>query len=461
MLAAECFKNLRRNSRNSDGCKEPQELLHSAKMFIIKEIQKQLYSCEINALKQGKPLPKNSSLLTLCPILDEKGLLRVGGRLGKSSLEEGIQHPILIPGKHHIATVITRHYHETVSHQGRHFTEGAVRAAGFWVTRGKRLISLLIHRCVKCRRLRSRPCIQKMADLPIDRVTPTPPFSFVGVDVFGPWEVTTRRTRGGVASNKRWAVLFTCMFTRAVHIEVLEEMSSSCFINAVRRLYAIRGKVKQFRSDRSTDFIGATSDLGTTVIESKDVKDFLSTHGATWVFNPPHASHFGGIWERMIGVSRRILDAMLLENKGKDLTHEVLTTLLAAVTAIINARPLVPVSSDPEQPFILSLSSLLTQKTQDQAESFQHLSLKDMYHSQWRHVQVLAERFWCRWRKEYLSMLQPRRKWQEKKRNVKVGDVVLLKDSQAVRNDWPLGVVRRVIPSSDGCTSSQALRVSW
>ncbi|XP_069103133.1 uncharacterized protein [Argopecten irradians] len=199
-----------------------------------------------------------------------------------------------------------------------------------------------------------------MADLPIDRVTPTPPVSFVGVDVFGPWGITTRRTRGGVLSNKRWAALFTCMFTRAVHIEVLEEMSSSCFVNAVRRLYAIRGKVKQFRSDRGTNFVGATSDLGVTVIESKDMKDFLSTHGATWIFNPPHASHFGGTWERMIGVSRRILDVMLLGNKGKDLTHEVLCIFLVEVTAIINARPLVPVSSDPEQPFILSPSTLLT-----------------------------------------------------------------------------------------------------
>ncbi|XP_069103131.1 uncharacterized protein [Argopecten irradians] len=199
-----------------------------------------------------------------------------------------------------------------------------------------------------------------MADLPIDRVTPTPPVSFVGVDVLLTWGITTRRTRGGVLSNKRWAALFTCMFTRAVHIEVLEEMSSSCFVNAVRRLYAIRGKVKQFRSDRGTNFVGATSDLGVTVIESKDMKDFLSTHGATWIFNPPHASHFGGTWERMIGVSRRILDVMLLGNKGKDLTHEVLCIFLVEVTAIINARPLVPVSSDPEQPFILSPSTLLT-----------------------------------------------------------------------------------------------------
>ncbi|XP_060064401.1 uncharacterized protein LOC132544769 [Ylistrum balloti] len=419
----------------------------------------EMYSLEVAALRQGKPVPKTSSLMKLCPSLGPDGLLRVGGRLDMSDLGEGVKHPVLIPGSHQIASVIIRHFHESVAHQGRHFTEGAVRAAGFWVTGGKRLISLLIHRCVKCRRLRSRPCTQRMADLPLDRVVPSPPFSFVGVDVFGPWEVTSRRTRGGVAANKRWAALFTCMSTRAVHIEVLEEISSSCFINAVRRLYAIRGKVKQFRSDRGTNFVGAISDLGVTVIESKDVKDFLSSQGTTWVFNPPHSSHFGGVWERMIGVTRRILDAMLLEGRGKDLTHEVLTTLLAEVAAIINARPLVPVSSDPEQPFVLSPSVLLTQKSEGQVETFQHLSLKDMYHLQWRQVQVLTERFWSRWRKEYLATLQPRRKWQEKERDIKVGDVIIMKDSQAIRNDWPLGVITRVIPSTDELVRKVELRV--
>ncbi|XP_060077585.1 uncharacterized protein LOC132557113 [Ylistrum balloti] len=460
MHAAKLFKQGVK-PKNQDATSGPTTpgSMSAAKTSIIKEVQKQFYKTELDLLHQGKPIPKTSSLLTLCPKLDKEGILRVGGRLDASDVEGHRKHPVLIPGSHHIATLLVRRCHESVSHQGRHFTEGAVREAGYWVTGGKRLISLIIHRCVTCRRLCSRLCVQKMADLPSDRVVPTPPFSCVGVDVFGPWTVITRRTRGGAAANKRWAALFTCMSTRAVHIEVLEEMSSSCFINAVRRLYSIRGHVKQFRSDQGTNFIGATADIGVSAVESKEMKDFLSAHDSTWTFNPPHASHFGGAWERMIGVARRILDAMFLENKGKELTHEVLTTLMAEVCAILNARPLVPVSSDPEQPFVLSPSVLLTQKTEDQIESLAHLDVKDMYRAQWRHVQVLAEKFWSRWRREYLSLLQPRRKWQEKERNVKVGDVVLMKDTQSARNDWPLGVVTRAIASEDGLVRKVELRV--
>lgn len=82
--------------------------------------------------------------------------------------------------------------------------------------------------------MRRKPEHQFMADLPEDRLTPEPPFSSVGVDTFGPWEVLARRTRGGLVNTKRWAVMFSCLSPRAVHIEVIEEMSSSSFINALR-----------------------------------------------------------------------------------------------------------------------------------------------------------------------------------------------------------------------------------
>ena len=264
-----------------------------------------------------------------------------------------------------MAKLIVRHYHEKVGHQGRHFTEGAIRAAGYWITGMKRIIANLLYNYVKCRRLRGPTCHQQMAELPEERVKPSPPFSFVGVDMCVPWEVTTKRTRGGAAHLKRWAALFTCLGTRAVHIEVVEEMSASSFINALRRFTAIRGSVKEYRSDQGTNFVGGTRELQMDTISIEDglIKGHLSTEGSVWKFNPPHASHMGGSWERMIGTTRNILDSMLLEHKGPKLTHEVLTTLMAEISSIINARPLVPVSTDPESPFIMSPSVLLTQKT--------------------------------------------------------------------------------------------------
>ncbi|XP_069103102.1 uncharacterized protein [Argopecten irradians] len=425
------------------------EVVHVAKTDITNKLQREFYG-------DIRKCPKE-----LSPYLDENGMIRVGGRLQNSDLPRHKVNPILVPGRHHVAMLLTRHFHNAVQHQGRHLTEGAIRAAGFWITGGKRLDSFVIHHCVKCRKLRGKHSQQKMADLPVDRITPSPPFTFVGVDVFGPWTIVTRRTRGGSASSKRWAVLFTCLSSRAVHIELLEEMSSSSFINSVRRFYAIRGKVAEFHSDSGTNFVGAISDLDTTAIFIKDpnIKEFLGESGTIWKFNPPHASHFGGSWERMIGVARRILDSMFLNN-NRNLTHEVLSTFMAEVTAIINARPLIPVSTDVDKPLILSPATLLTQKTESRIESFEYFNQKDMLRSQWKHVQVLAEQFWSRWRKEFLPVLQARRKWNHESRNLEEGDVVLMKDEQTAHNDWPLGVITRTFPSEDGIVRKVEIQIS-
>lgn len=146
----------------------------------------------------------------------------------------------------------------------------------------------MIFQCVQCRKLWGRILTQKMSDLPPERLSMDPPFSFVGLDVFGSWVVTSRRTRGGQASSKRWAVLFTCMSTRAIHIEVIESMDSSSFINALRRFFAIRGPAKQLRSDCGTNFVGACKELKMeSITDDRRIQEYLSDKGCFWVFNPP------------------------------------------------------------------------------------------------------------------------------------------------------------------------------
>ncbi|XP_041841212.1 uncharacterized protein LOC121639784 [Melanotaenia boesemani] len=289
---------------------------------------------------------------------------------------------------------------------------------------------------------------QKMADLPKDRVTPEPPFTTVGLDVFGPWTIVTRRTRGGCAENKRWAVLFTCMSTRAVHIELIESMSTDSFVNALRRFFSIRGPAKLLRSDRGTNFVGACKELGLDQ-ENTAVGRYLEERGCIWTFNPPHASHMGGSWELLIGVARRILDAMLSRTEQMRLTHEVLSTFMAEVMAIMNARPLVPISTDPDSPTVLTPAMLLTQKVSAVSAPSGNFSSGQLFGKQWKHVQHLADTFWKRWKREYLCTLQGRAKWTATKPNVKEGDVVLLKDSRVSRNEWPLGLIIKTFPSSD------------
>lgn len=163
--------------------------------------------------------------------------------------------------------------------------------------------------------------------------------------------------------NKRWAVIFTCLSVRAVHIEVIESLDTSSFINALRWFLAIRGPVKTIRSDRDTNIISACKELKIpSNMDNTAVQTYLKKQQCTWTFNPPHASPFGGSWERMIGLARRILDTMFFQLKNTKLTHEVLVTFMAGVSAIINARSIVPVSTNPSAPLILTPATLLTQK---------------------------------------------------------------------------------------------------
>ena len=448
------------DQKNDSANKHRQDSTH----FLLKNAKRESYPEEIQSLQNNKPLSNSSYIRALSPFLDDNGLIRVGGRLERAQIPYEEKHPILLPGRHHISLLLARHFHEKVFHQGRHFTEGSIRAAGYWFTGCRRLVSSLISQCVKCRKLRGNYCCQKMADLPADRLEPGPPFSNVGVDAFGPWKIVSRRTRGGIANSKRWGIIFTCLVTRAVHIEVVDSMSSSAFINALRRFIAIRGKVNIFRSDRGTNLVGAMDDLGLDRIsvENNVLREFFDNVGTKWILNPPHAPHFGGAWERLIGIVKRILSAILSEPVNQHLTHDVFCTLMAEVTAIVNQRPLLPVSNDPENPSVLSPSTILTQKFDNNSElpDFENFTSKDMIRSEWKRVQVLADRFWTRWKKEYMQTLQLRRKWHAVQPDLKHGDVVLLKDIDAPRNRWPLAVIVDVMPSDDSHVRKVQLKIS-
>ena len=223
----------------------------------------------------------------------------------------------------------------------------------------------------------------------------------------------------------------------------------------------MRGPVVEFRSDRGTNFVGATKDLKIDAINIEDepVNKYLLKNNTVWRFNAPHSSHMSGPWERMIGIARRILESMFSNMPSKGLTHEVLCTLMAEVCAIMNSRPLTAVSSDPDAPTVLSPATILTQKVGQSVEPFPPFGIKDMIKSQWRQVQFLAEQFWTQWRERYLTTLQVRQKWTSEHPSLKIGDVVLMKDLEAPRIQWPVGVVEQCFASEDGRIRKVSVRV--
>ena len=167
----------------------------------------------------------------------------------------------------------------------------------------------------------------------------------------------------------------------------------------------------------------------------------------------------GCVWERMIGVVRKILDLLLTSSKLRTLTHDVLAKFMAEVCAIVNARHIVSVSSDSEFPEILSPSMLLTQKVDPPSSFNQNLSLKDIYREEWKRVQILADQFWNRWQSEFLSTLQTMQKWKAVQPDLKKGDVVLMKNDAVARNQWPVGLVDESFSGSDSMVRSVKVKV--
>ncbi|XP_062600609.1 uncharacterized protein LOC134262251 [Saccostrea cucullata] len=405
-----------KNKDNLPGGPRDPELLKESERSVLASVQRDEFSAEFRCIEDNIDIPHSSAIRPLCPRIGADGLLHVGGWLNKvpvDLLNDDMHNPIILPKNNHVSYLIIRHFHQRIFHQGRHFTEGAVRSTGFWVVSSRWMTVSVIKSCIVCRKLRGQPGWQHMADLPEDCCKPCPPFSFVGVDTFGPWPVVHHRTRGGSSSQKHWAILFICFVTRAIHIEVIEELTSGAFINALRRFIAVHGQITQFRSDRGTNFIGAVNDLDidAELIENGPVSKFLSDSRIVWKFNPPHAPHMGGAWERLIGVSRKILNAMLLDHRLKDITHDVLIMLMAEVCAFVNNRSLTDVSSDPEAPILLTPSMLLTMKTKQDTVCFPSFGTKDHLHN-----------------------LQHRRKWQGHSLNLKPGDLVLLMEDDSPRN---------------------------
>ena len=185
--------------------------------------------------------------------------------------------------------------------------------------------------------------------------------------------------------------------------------------------------------------------------KADEITRYAANHGVKWVFNPPTASHHGGVWERQIRTIRKILNSILNEQFLR--THqndEQLHTFMCEVEAIINSRPLTKSSDDPHDLDVITPNSLLNLHPVVFPPPGK-FSQKDQYAPRrWRQMQYLSDLFWKRWTKEYLPSLQRRQKWTEPERNLKTGDVVLIVDDQAPRNSWPMGLVTEIYSDKHG-----------
>ncbi len=301
----------------------------------------------------GSSQAKPNSLLKIKPFEDENNQLRVGGRLTNAPIPFEAKHPVILPNNHHVTQLIISHYHLRLGHADPERVLAEIRQR-FWILKGRAVINQTLKSCLQCRKLRAKPQTQQMADLPDSRVTPgEPPFTRVGIDYFGPFLVKKARSE-----LKRYGCLFTCLTTRAIHLEVAHTLDTDSFINALQRFIARRGPPTEIRSDNGTNFVGGLRELRKAIGEwnQQKISDYLLQNNVKWIFNPPAASHMGGVWERQIRTVRSILNTVLLQQAPDD---EGLSTLFCCVESIVNGRPITKLSDDPSDPLPLTPNHLL------------------------------------------------------------------------------------------------------
>jgi hypothetical protein len=316
---------------------------------IVKLIQKRSFAEEYHQLSTGGGIEKNSTIRNLSPFLDENGVIRVGGRIRNANLAYNQKHPVLIPKNHNVTEAIIRHFHVKNLHSGTQSTLASIRQQ-YWPIAGRNKIKQIIHKCISC--FRAKPIIaqQKMGDLPVKRLEPARPFINSGLDYCGPILIKTHRGRGKQKTIKAYVCLFICLSTKAIHIELVSDLTADTFLDALKRFVSRRGTVKSIISDNATNFIKANKDLidlhqffQNSEISRKLVTT-LSNENIQWKFIPPRTPNFGGLWEAGVKSVKFHIKRVVGETV---LTYDELYTLLTRIEACLNSRPLVPMSNDP------------------------------------------------------------------------------------------------------------------
>lgn len=416
----------------------------AAEIEALQRAQRESFLEEITLLMAGKPIAKSSCLLLLAPEFDEKtGLIRVGGRLRRNpDLAVDEVHPIVLDPRHALTQLIIQDYDRKLQHPGPERVFAEIRRR-YWVLRGREAVRRHQRSCAQCKRWKGQPNPPRMADLPPARLRLfKPAFYSTGVDCFGPYTIKIRRSH-----EKRWGILFKCLTTRAVHLDLIPSMDTDAFLMALRRFVARRGKPKEILCDQGTNFRGGERELQEAFQAlHPDLKEQLACQQIKFIFNPPGSPHFGGCWEREI---RSLKTALQVIIGAQIVTEEVLHTVLIEIEGMLNSKPLGYISSEVADPDPVTPNYLLMGRRDASLPQVIYDSPEILGRRRWRHSQILADHFWQNFLKYYLPGLQARQKWQTDSANLQVGDVVMIVDNQLPRALWPVGKVSQVFPGPD------------
>ena len=379
---------------------------------------------------------------------DDLGVWRCGGRIENSDFPYATRHPIILPRDHHYTLLVIKDAHKRILHNGVKETLNEV-GTKYWVVKGRISVKRVIAKCNLCRRYGGLSYRTPPPPLPSFRVTENPPFSYTGVDYAGPLYVRPDHSR---FEQKVWICLYTCCITRAVHIDIVSNLSTPCFIRSLKRFISRRGLPYRMISDNGTTFKAAAKVLRKIMT----VQEYLSGRRIKWTFNLEKAPWWGGIFERMIGLTKKCLRKII--GRAKFSFNEILTAV-TEIESVLNSRPISYISSsdleEPLTPFhllvgrcLLNLPDHLCYRRITEEYTIESSSV--ILNKRLRYLHSILDKFWSQ---EYILNL--REKYNKMKQSpnarlIQVNDIVIIHNEDTPRGLWKLGKVMELIVGRDG-----------
>lgn len=386
---------------------------------------------------------KDGKFASLAAFVDSDGTIRVGGRVTTESLATyDSKPPVLLPYDSPVARLYAKYVHE-LNHTGVSATVCKMRKK-YWVIQAARLAKTVRHHCMECRRRSKDLGEQIMAPLPECRLTPSPPFLHTAIDLFGP--LKTRISRKVRA--KSFGIIFTCLMTRAVYVDVAVGASTMDFMMTLRRFATIHGQPAHFYSDNGSQLKAADRELQQIVQswDANELQEYGANKGTEWTFSAPDSPWRNGCAEALIKSVKRSLRHAIGEQA---LPFHELQTVLFEAAALVNERPIGRHPQHPEDGSYLAPNDLLLGRASTRVPAGPFLLTNNPRH---RHefVQQIVGTFWKRWRRDAFPALLPRKKWHHEKRDLQAGDLCLVQDTNPIRGKWTMAIVCKTFPSQDG-----------
>ncbi len=431
--------------------------IQMAKHMITKMTQHQFFSDIFEALSQGS---KQQLIQQLGLFLDNYGIIRCGGRLTHSALRYNAKFPILLPRDASFTKLLIKHIHEKHQHSGVNYTLAMIRTS-YWIPQGRITVRKIISKCVTCQKHDTGPYrLPVMPSFPSSWVNPSPPFENVGLDYLGPLWIKFQGDK-----YKAWICLFTCLVTRAIHLEAIYDLSSQQFLNCLRRFCARRGQPKLIISDNASQFKLTSTTVNKAmrnIMIEPQVLYYCSLENIQWHFITPYAPWSGGFYERIIGMVKRCLKKSI----GRMLlNHEQLETMMCETEAILNSRPLTIISDDLHSnnvlrpiDFLAPLRSLGTPQLVENIHDPDYVQKMDSQQKllqYWQKSQKCLDFFWHEWISEYLPSLRERYQIEHNHPRIHKdiipheNDIVLIQDDSLPRGSWQMGRINNLFPSAD------------